>query len=201
LIRTVIFKMCSPEIPDSDSLVESESSISGNSEADEVLLSAERPPKRRRLSDDSADGIAARGSLQTLTRIKKKIPQGQVAAPQPQVPEAEPVTAKDALAIGINASDSTFGALGLDPWLVGSLSTMAIKRPTQIQRTCIPEILKGRDCIGGSRTGSGKTVAFAAPMLQKWSEDPFGIFGVILTPTRYLISRCCFVVGGFAHLF
>jgi ATP-dependent RNA helicase DDX49/DBP8 len=62
---------------------------------------------------------------------------------------------------------------------------MAIKRPTGIQKGCIPEILKGRDCIGGSRTGSGKTVAFAVPILQKWAEDPIGIFAVILTPTRY----------------
>jgi ATP-dependent RNA helicase DDX49/DBP8 len=69
--------------------------------------------------------------------------------------------------------------------LVGSLGAMAIKRPTGIQKGCIPEILKGRDCIGGSRTGSGKTVAFAVPMLQKWAEDPFGIFGLVLTPTRY----------------
>ncbi|KAK5148992.1 putative RNA helicase [Oleoguttula sp. CCFEE 6159] len=63
---------------------------------------------------------------------------------------------------------------------------MAIKRPTGIQKGCIPEILEGRDCIGGSRTGSGKTVAFAVPILQKWSEDPVGIFAVVLTPTREL---------------
>jgi len=61
---------------------------------------------------------------------------------------------------------------------------MAIRRPTGIQKLCIPEILKGRDCIGGSRTGSGKTVAFAVPILQKWAEDPFGIFALVLTPTR-----------------
>jgi ATP-dependent RNA helicase DDX49/DBP8 len=94
------------------------------------------------------------------------------------------MTSRDALDIGIQVSDSTFGTLNVAPWLVGSLSTMAIRRPTAIQRACIPEIMKGRDCIGGSRTGSGKTVAFAVPILQKWSEDPFGIFAVVLTPTR-----------------
>jgi len=78
----------------------------------------------------------------------------------------------------------TFAALNVKPWLVGSLGAMAIKRPTGIQKGCIPEILKGRDCIGGSRTGSGKTVAFAVPILQKWAEDPFGIFALVLTPTR-----------------
>lgn len=80
---------------------------------------------------------------------------------------------------------TTFAALDVKPWLVGSLRAMAIKRPTGIQKHCIPEILKGRDCIGGSRTGSGKTIAFAVPILQKWAEDPFGIFALVLTPTRY----------------
>ncbi|KAI9166764.1 ATP-dependent RNA helicase DBP8 [Paramyrothecium foliicola] len=79
-----------------------------------------------------------------------------------------------------------FSSLKLKPWLVQSLSNMAITRPTGIQKGCIPEILKGRDCIGGSRTGSGKTIAFAAPILQKWSEDPTAIFAVVLTPTREL---------------
>jgi ATP-dependent RNA helicase DDX49/DBP8 len=50
---------------------------------------------------------------------------------------------------------------------------------------CIPEILKGRDVIGGAKTGSGKTAAFALPILQKLSEDPYGVFAIVLTPTRY----------------
>lgn len=79
---------------------------------------------------------------------------------------------------------STFDQLGVHPWLVSSLSSLAITRPTGIQKGCIPEILKGCDCIGGSRTGSGKTIAFAVPILQKWAEDPTGIFAVVLTPTR-----------------
>ncbi|KEQ96014.1 hypothetical protein AUEXF2481DRAFT_706054 [Aureobasidium subglaciale EXF-2481] len=81
---------------------------------------------------------------------------------------------------------STFADLNVSPWLVASLANMAIKNPTRIQSAAIPEILSGRDCIGGSRTGSGKTVAFAVPILQQWSKDPFGIFGLVLTPTREL---------------
>ncbi|KAK6360669.1 putative RNA helicase [Orbilia blumenaviensis] len=79
-----------------------------------------------------------------------------------------------------------FASLGVKPWLVTSLSAMAIKRPTPIQAACIPEILKGKNCIGGSRTGSGKTVAFAVPILQMWAQDPFGVFALVLTPTREL---------------
>lgn len=83
---------------------------------------------------------------------------------------------------------TSFASLNVQPWLVASLAAMAITRPTPIQRECIPRILEGRDCIGGSRTGSGKTVAFAIPIIQKWAEDPFGIFAVVLTPTRYELA-------------
>ncbi|KAK9348660.1 P-loop containing nucleoside triphosphate hydrolase protein [Lipomyces starkeyi] len=80
----------------------------------------------------------------------------------------------------------SFEALGLSKSLAESLNSMAIRRPSQIQIACIPQILNGRDCIGGARTGSGKTIAFAAPILQKLSEDPFGVFAVVMTPTREL---------------
>jgi len=43
----------------------------------------------------------------------------------------------------------------------------------------------GRDCIGNAKTGSGKTIAFALPILQKLSLDPYGIYALVLTPTRY----------------
>ncbi|EDO17298.1 hypothetical protein Kpol_1062p5 [Vanderwaltozyma polyspora DSM 70294] len=104
-----------------------------------------------------------------------------------------------------------FKSLGLSRWLVESLNAMRITHPTAIQKHCIPEILKGRDCIGGAKTGSGKTIAFAGPMLSQWSDDPSGMFGVVLTPTRELAIqiaeqftalgssmniRVCLVVGG-----
>ena len=47
-------------------------------------------------------------------------------------------------------------------------------------------VLSGRDCVGNAKTGSGKTVAFALPILQKLSLDPYGIYALILTPTRYV---------------
>lgn len=47
----------------------------------------------------------------------------------------------------------------------------------------------GRDCMGCAKTGSGKTAAFVLPVLQKLSEDPYGIFCLVLTPTR-LVNSC-----------
>lgn len=47
----------------------------------------------------------------------------------------------------------------------------------------------GRDCVGNAKTGSGKTIAFALPILQKLSIDPYGIFALVLTPTRFVALR------------
>ena len=80
----------------------------------------------------------------------------------------------------------TFGQLGLDDWLVQTLDGLGMQRPTAVQQACIPAILAGRDVLAAAKTGSGKTATFALPMLQALSRDPFGIFGLILTPTREL---------------
>lgn len=81
---------------------------------------------------------------------------------------------------------SSFKDLGVARWLDESLKTLSINKPSEIQKACIPAILDGRDCIGGAKTGSGKTIAFAAPMLTEWSKDPYGICGLVLIPTREL---------------
>lgn len=81
--------------------------------------------------------------------------------------------------------DTTFENLGLSSWLVDALSSLSIRKPSEIQKACVPAILSGKDVIGGAKTGSGKTAAFALPILQKLSEDPYGIFALVLTPTRY----------------
>jgi ATP-dependent RNA helicase DDX49/DBP8 len=79
---------------------------------------------------------------------------------------------------------SSFATVNVTPWLLVNLGGMSILRPTAIQKSCIPEILGGRDVIGVSQTGSGKTVAFAVPIIQRWAVDPSGIFAVVLTATR-----------------
>ncbi|KAF2345754.1 DEAD/DEAH box helicase domain, partial [Trinorchestia longiramus] len=75
---------------------------------------------------------------------------------------------------------------GLKSWLVRDLKRLNIIRPTPVQFACIPPALAGRDVIGGAKTGSGKTMAFVLPILNKLSDDPYGIFALILTPTREL---------------
>lgn len=82
-----------------------------------------------------------------------------------------------------------FKKLGLADWVVRQTGEMGLKHPTPVQEHCIPQILEGRDCIGCAKTGSGKTAAFALPILQKLSEDPYGIFALVITPTRELACQ------------
>ena len=63
---------------------------------------------------------------------------------------------------------------------------LGLTKPTEIQQNCIPAILNGQDCVGCAKTGSGKTLAFALPILHTLSDDPYGIYALILTPTREL---------------
>ncbi|KAF8913846.1 P-loop containing nucleoside triphosphate hydrolase protein [Gymnopilus junonius] len=81
----------------------------------------------------------------------------------------------------------SFASLGISLSLLAALKTMSIKVPTEVQAACIPALLAGKqDCIGNAKTGSGKTIAFALPILQRLSVDPYGIFALVLTPTREL---------------
>ena len=70
--------------------------------------------------------------------------------------------------------------------LCESCEALNWKKPTKIQREAIPIALTGRDIIGLAETGSGKTGAFAIPILQELLETPQRLFALILTPTREL---------------
>ncbi|GFR62555.1 ATP-dependent RNA helicase DDX49 [Elysia marginata] len=81
---------------------------------------------------------------------------------------------------------SSFLHLGLDDWLQKQCQSMGITKPSPIQTNCIPPILEGLNCVGCAKTGSGKTAAFALPILQKLSVDRYGPYALVLTPTREL---------------
>ena len=53
----------------------------------------------------------------------------------------------------------------------------------------IPAVLAGRDGIGVAQTGSGKTAAFALPLIQRLARDRYGVYALVLTPTRCARTR------------
>ncbi len=87
----------------------------------------------------------------------------------------------------------TFESLGLIPALVQAVQEHGYTAPTAIQTQAIPPALKGRDVLGAAQTGSGKTAAFALPVLQRIAPVLYGskrrTQALILVPTRELASQ------------
>jgi ATP-dependent RNA helicase DeaD len=87
--------------------------------------------------------------------------------------------------------ESGFATLGLDPKLVESLTALGYEEPTPIQREAIPLLLQGRDLVGMAATGTGKTAAFALPLLQRLTTTGAKAkpAALILVPTRELAMQ------------
>jgi ATP-dependent RNA helicase DeaD len=85
-----------------------------------------------------------------------------------------------------------FAALGLDERLIAALTSLGYEEPTAIQREAIPPLLAGKDVLGQAATGTGKTAAFALPLLQRLGEPSATertVRGLILVPTRELAMQ------------
>ncbi|MCW2744642.1 MAG: box helicase domain protein [Mycobacterium sp.] len=101
-------------------------------------------------------------------------------APRPQ---GEP-----AIDPGADADAVGFADLGLRPELLATLAGLGYEEPTPIQREAIPPLIDGRDVLGQAATGTGKTAAYALPLLQhlaagRRQPEPAGL---VLVPTREL---------------
>ncbi|XAH21823.1 DEAD/DEAH box helicase [Xylophilus sp. GW821-FHT01B05] len=86
-----------------------------------------------------------------------------------------------------------FLSLGLSPALVHAAGKLGFLTPTPIQAAAIPAVLQGADVLGSAQTGSGKTAAFALPLLQRLQEGPQHtprrVRALILVPTRELAAQ------------
>jgi ATP-dependent RNA helicase RhlE len=86
-----------------------------------------------------------------------------------------------------------FSSLGLSPSLLRAIKAKGYNAPTPIQAAAIPAALQGRDVLGSAQTGSGKTVAFALPLLQQLENrpqtSPRRTRALILVPTRELAAQ------------
>ncbi|MGD9705704.1 MAG: DEAD/DEAH box helicase [Acidimicrobiia bacterium] len=105
--------------------------------------------------------------------------------PDPATETAEPGDAAAA-----EATDG-FAELGLRAELLGSLAALGYEEPTPIQRAAIPPLLQGHDLVGQAATGTGKTAAFALPVLQRISRSAgrAQLVALVLVPTRELAMQ------------
>lgn len=147
----------------SDSEVASVVSGSGDEYAGSA---ASRSPSPSASDSDQEAPVAS--TSRTVTKSKAKVD----SAPASSILTTEPT------------STVSFSDLGLLPELCTACATLGFKAPSEIQRECIPYALEGKDIIGLAQTGSGKTAAFALPILHHLWQDPQGLFAVVLAPTR-----------------
>lgn len=83
-------------------------------------------------------------------------------------------------------AEMKFEDLGLNEKILRAISEMGFEEPSKIQKEAIPVVLEGHDVIGQAQTGTGKTLAFGAPVLNKIGSPKGMIGSVIITPTREL---------------
>lgn len=102
----------------------------------------------------------------------------------------------------------SFPALGLDDVLVERLAALGIVEPSPVQRVAVPAVLGGANIVAVAQTGSGKTYAYGAPMLQRLraEEDARGVVtvaarprAVVLTSTRELVVQTTRALKSLAH--
>ncbi|MGB0101880.1 MAG: DEAD/DEAH box helicase, partial [Nocardioides sp.] len=89
------------------------------------------------------------------------------------------------------APEVTFADLGLDPKVLKALSDVGYETPSAIQAATIPPLLDGRDVVGLAQTGTGKTAAFALPILSRLDLSQKTPQALVLAPTRELALQVC----------
>ena len=88
-----------------------------------------------------------------------------------------------------DAPEIFFRDLGLPPELLRAVEELGYEQPTPIQAEAIPPLLQGRDLLGQAQTGTGKTAAFALPLLASLDLDVKAVQAIVLTPTRELAMQ------------
>jgi ATP-dependent RNA helicase RhlE len=93
-------------------------------------------------------------------------------------------------------SEASFHNLGISPKLLTVVDSLKLSTPTPIQNQAIPPAIQGKDVIGVAQTGTGKTMAFGIPLIQRIAEGNGR--GLILLPTRELALQVYETLGNFA---
>jgi len=98
-------------------------------------------------------------------------------------------------------TDPHFRDLALSAPLLQAVEELGYEQPTPIQAGAIPPLLEGRDLLGQAQTGTGKTAAFALPLLQRLDMEERAVQAIVLTPTRELALQVAEAVRSYGkHL-
>jgi ATP-dependent RNA helicase DeaD len=93
----------------------------------------------------------------------------------------------------------SFSELGLPSFILQALTEVGYEKPSPIQAACIPPMLEGRDMLGQAQTGTGKTAAFALPLLSRLDMSSSQTQVLVLAPTRELAIQVAEAFQKYAH--
>ncbi|KAK9421837.1 putative ATP-dependent rRNA helicase rrp3 [Seiridium unicorne] len=157
-----------------------------------IVSSSENEGSSQDSSDEEDDRSGSEGSVQDSNdNTGGELEHGAADASDSEKEEAD------------EQLPETFKELGIVDSLCEACDLLGYKKPTPIQAKSIPLALQNRDLIGLAETGSGKTAAFALPILQALLEKPQPLFGLVLAPTRELahqIGQAFEALGSIIHL-
>lgn len=166
-----------------------------------------RISKKVKSSDSVSEAKKLAAKVRAMSKSKKQDDKPKVEETNDQEKEQDEKEQEEALPEDVES----FKELGIIAPLCEACETLNFKKPTPIQAQSIPWALQGRDIIGLAQTGSGKTAAFALPILQNLWHAPSPFFCCVLAPTRELAVqiaeqfealgssiglRCAVIVGG-----
>ncbi|WP_244930590.1 DEAD/DEAH box helicase [Nocardioides sp. W7] len=101
------------------------------------------------------------------------------------------MSTEDQAAETVDQQQITFADLGLDDAVLKALKDVGYETPSAIQAATIPPLLAGRDVVGLAQTGTGKTAAFALPILSRLDVKQKKPQALVLAPTRELAIQVC----------
>jgi len=96
------------------------------------------------------------------------------------------------------SNDLSFSTLGLTAPVLQAVTELGYETPTPIQAQIIPFVLKGQDVLGQAQTGTGKTAAFALPLLSRIDPTKKGVQALVLAPTRELAIQVAEAIHSYA---
>ncbi|KAJ6258515.1 ATP-dependent rRNA helicase RRP3 [Drechslerella dactyloides] len=186
--------------PSQPSLVDLVASIKKNTHATQTQTAPSKPGK----SSSGSDG--------DVKKRRKPSPEETDGEEERDGTDAEPTVAAPTAEGEAEEAEKSFKELGIIDQLCETLEALKFHKPTPIQQESIPLALAGKDLIGLAETGSGKTAAFALPILQALYHSPHStLFACVLAPTRELAFqigeqtealggslgvKTCVIVGG-----
>jgi ATP-dependent RNA helicase DeaD len=134
--------------------------------------------------------------LTSLTNLTSgEAPLSNPAIGEPGVPATEPVLDPSP---ELDTPASGFARFGFAPEVLAALAAIGYSEPSPIQQAAIPELLLGRDLVGQAQTGTGKTAAFALPMLARLDAGQRKPQVLVLAPTRELALQVAAAFNSYA---